>query len=272
MTMYGNCRWPCCQGNFQVPPTTVFVGGLGWRKCCHGWGVHFHGWQRLYRGIKMGGARHSYDAPEKMISWSSCWQKCIRCYYCPIWEQVCLSLQTFVPCVQVCLYLLPELRTKWNSHKRLTHQSRNSQCNRVDYFPAGCRNLVYTDHSGLPLRSPEDTGTSDMPDKWQSETSDNRWDFRLCLWSGNPGPVCPVRWCHCVYLADAGAAGVCVDAARQVTFTTNTRRIISVSKCTTITLSTCETLLAFTLTCRYTCTQHRNARSHSWLNFTIAVL
>lgn len=106
MTMYGNGRWPCCQGNFQVPPTTVFVGGLGWRKCCHGWGVHFHGWQRLYRGIKKGGARHSYDAPEKMISWSSCWQKCTQCYYCPIWDQVWVYRYLSPVCRCVCICYL----------------------------------------------------------------------------------------------------------------------------------------------------------------------
>lgn len=107
MIMCENGRWPCCQGNFQVPPTTVFVGGLGWQKCCHGWGVHFHRWQRLYCGMQRGGARHLYDAPEKMISWSSCWQKCIQCYYCPVWEQVCLCLQILVPCVRcVCICYL----------------------------------------------------------------------------------------------------------------------------------------------------------------------
>lgn len=94
-------------------------------------------------------------------------------YYCPTWVQVCLCLQIFVPCVQVCLYLLPELKTMWNSHRHLTHQSRNSQCSRVGYFSAGCRNLVYTDHIGLQLRSPEDTWTKDTLDKWQSKTSDS---------------------------------------------------------------------------------------------------
>lgn len=55
-----------------------------------------------------------------------------------------------------------------------------------------------------------------------------------------------------VYLADAGAAWVSVDAAWQVTLTANTLRKISVSKRTTVTLLTCKPLLAHALTCKQT--------------------
>ena len=61
-----------------------------------------------------------------------------------------------------------------------------------------------------------------------------------------------------VYLADAVAAGVSVDAAVQVALTANTLRKISKSKRPTVTLSTCKSLLTHTLTCRHTCRHTRN--------------
>lgn len=114
----------------------------------------------------------------------------------------------------------------------------------MDFLPGGCRNLVYTDHSEPPSRSPLEETTC--------ETS----VWVRCLYKNHHKTV--YYWsCSndvAAYLAGAGGAGVSVGAARQITLTTNTLRKISVSKCTTITLSTYKALLTSTLTRRHTWT------------------
>lgn len=74
-----------------------------------------------------------------------------------------------VTCVQVCLCVLPELWTRRSSRRHRTHRSRNSRCSRAGDSPAGCRNLVYTDHSELPPHLPEEERTGETSE-WSNKT------------------------------------------------------------------------------------------------------